>query len=99
MANNTDTGASTRSHSLLAAYPPEVSFEGVEFGPMYVMQVSIQNTSAKVQRVRVIPPATEFFHLNYTPQGSVAPGLDVTFEVEFQATQERDYHDRYVKHA
>lgn len=84
---------STRRHSLLAAYPPEVTFEGVEFGPLYVMQVSIQNTSAKVQRVRVIPPSTEYFQLNYTPKGSVAPGLDITFEVEFQASQERDYHD------
>eukprot|EP00941_MAST-03F_sp_MAST-3F-sp1_P000816 g816.t1 len=78
----------------MRVYPPALDFIGVEFGPLYVMTLSVQNTDSKVRRVRIIPPKTNFFRVAYFPNTAVAPGLDVQFEVEFQAAVEKDYHDK-----
>lgn len=80
----------------IRVYPPALDFVGVEFGPLYVMTVSVQNTDSKVRRIRIKPPTSKFFRLAYFPNTAVAPGLDAEFEVEFQALVEQDYHDSLV---
>jgi hypothetical protein len=37
-----------------------------------------------VKRIRIVPPQSKLFSLNYTPVIGVAPGLETTAEVTFQ---------------
>ena len=67
--------------SRLRVFPPAVEFYGVEFGPLYVITVSVQNADTKVRRVRIRAPETNYFRLSYFPDVAVAPGLDAKFEV------------------
>ena len=64
--------------------PRQVIFEDVRAGLLFVMTFSVQNTSGETRRIRVIPPRTPAFSLNYEPVRGLAPGLDVRAEVEFQ---------------
>lgn len=62
----------------------QVTFEDVRAGLLFVLTFSVQNTCGETRRIRVIPPQTPVFSLNYEPVGGLAPGLDVRAEVEFQ---------------
>lgn len=46
-----------------------------------------------MRRIRIIPPRTAVFCLNYEPVGSLAPGLSVLAEVEFQLPEEDEVDD------
>jgi hypothetical protein len=77
-------------------YPPVVDFHGIEPGILYVLTLSIQNSSQIAQRMQIVRPKTANFVLNHIPSASLAPGLDIKAEVEFQmidAGDNRDYHD------
>ena len=84
--------------SNIRVYPPEVEFQGIEQGVLYVLTISIQNISPQARRFQVIPPSTRHFVLNYAPVAAIASGLDIKAEVEFQmaAGDTRDYHDKVV---
>ena len=84
--------------SNIRVYPPEVEFQGIEQGVLYVLTISIQNISPQARRFQVIPPSTRHFVLNYAPVAAIASGLDIKAEVEFQmaAGDTRDYHDTVV---
>ena len=84
--------------SNIRVYPPEVEFHGIEQGDLYVLTISIQNISPKARRFQVIPPSTRHFVLNYAPVASIASGLDIKAEVEFQMAvgDTRYYHDTVV---
>ena len=69
---------------MLLVQPSEVVFSGVRPGLLYVLQLKITNKGTSMCRVRIKPLVSPNFRLNYTPTGSLAPGLDVTAEVEFQ---------------
>eukprot|EP01041_Mallomonas_annulata_P004748 gene4748-9429_t len=64
--------------------PHELRFDSIEPGILYVMTFSVRNTTKVAQRIRIEPPKTSLFALNYIPTGAVAPGLDVRAEVECQ---------------
>ena len=78
----------------MRVFPPAVEFHGIEVGTMYFLTISIQNTGSTVRRVRFRPPSTAQFSLTYEPGGSVAPGMDTTAEISFEADEETDYHDK-----
>ena len=80
----------------IRVYPPEVEFAGIEEGVLYVLTISVQNISKDARRFRIVPPATQHFVLNHVPSGSIASGLDIKCEVEFQMTEARDYHDKIL---
>ena len=48
---------------VMRVFPPVVEFHGVEVGTLYVITITIQNTSNTVIRVRFIPPKTRAFTL------------------------------------
>ena len=79
---------------VMRVFPPVVEFHGVEVGTLYVITITIQNTSNTVRRVRFIPPKTRAFTLRNEPKGGLAPGLDVSADVEFFAETEQDFHDK-----
>jgi hypothetical protein len=64
--------------------PKAVLFENVEPEPLYVCQLTIRNTGKTMTRLRITPPKSPFFTLSYVPTGSVAAGLSITADIEFQ---------------
>jgi hypothetical protein len=68
----------------LVVEPGEVRFESVEPGVLYVMTFSVRNNTKVAQRIRIQPPSSGYFALNYVPTGIVAPGLDIRAEIECQ---------------
>jgi hypothetical protein len=74
--------------SLLQVDPPELRFENVLPGSLYVMTFSVRNLSQIAQRIRISAPKSGLFALNYIPAGAVAPGLDLRAEIECQIPAE-----------
>ena len=64
--------------------PQEIRFDSIQPGVLYVMAFSVRNATKVAQRIRIEPPKTNLFALNYIPAGAVAPGLDVRAEIECQ---------------
>ena len=54
--------------SIMRVFPPVVEFHGVEVGTLYVITITIQNTSACVRRVRFKPPCSKAFTLKNEPK-------------------------------
>ena len=73
---------------VMRVFPPVVEFHGVEVGTLYVITITIQNTSNTVRRVRFIPPKTQFT-LRNEPKGGLAPGLDVSADIDFLLKRSR----------
>ena len=86
----------SEKESDLKLFPSTVEFVGVDFGPLFVISVVIQNHGKKVRRIRIKKPETSFFKVSYLPNMAIAPGLEAKFEVEFRASEERDYHDKLI---
>ena len=68
----------------LRVLPSSLRFNSIEPGVLYVMTFSIKNATKNAHRVRISPPRTSFFALNYIPAGVLAPGLEVRAEIECQ---------------
>lgn len=73
-----------RDEGELQVDPKEIRFESVEAGVLYIMTFSIRNNTKVAQRIRIQPPHSGYFALNYIPSGAVAPGLDIRAEIECQ---------------
>lgn len=73
-----------RDEGELQVDPKEIRFESVEAGVLYIMTFSVRNNTKVAQRIRIQPPHSGYFALNYIPSGSVAPGLDIRAEIECQ---------------
>jgi hypothetical protein len=78
--------------------PPNINFEGVKPNLLYALTFSVQNSSNAAKRIRIIPPTTPNFSLVYKPVSSIASGLDIRGEIEFQLPNDADggtleYHD------
>lgn len=88
--------ASTKS---LRVFPQRVNFENVEPNTLYVLTLLIQNIAAKAERIRFRHPRSNYFTINYTATGAVAPGLEVRAEVEFcipDGLEDKEFHDELV---
>lgn len=59
-----------------------VRFESILPGSRYVTSFALRNTTDTSQRIRIKPPKSSYFTLNYIPGGAVAPGLEVHAEIE-----------------
>ena len=70
--------------------PQQIRFESIRPGILYVMTFSVRNATKVAQRIRIEPPKTGIFALNYIPAGAVAPGLDVRAEIECQVPEKSD---------
>jgi hypothetical protein len=72
--------------------PSFIFFENVEPGTLYVMTFSVRNVSNASERIRLIPPKSSIFAVNYVPAPSIAPGLDLRAEIECLIPQELPGH-------
>lgn len=59
-----------------------IFFEDIEYGKLYSMTFSVRNTSTAANRIRIRPPKTEYFSLNYISQSRIAAGLDTRGEID-----------------
>lgn len=59
-----------------------IFFEDIEFGKLYTMTFSVRNTSTTANRIRINPPKTEYFSLNFISQSRIAAGLDTRGEID-----------------
>mmetsp|Transcript_101940 Transcript_101940/g.199920 ORF Transcript_101940/g.199920 Transcript_101940/m.199920 type:complete len:425 (+) Transcript_101940:52-1326(+) len=73
-----------RDEGELQVDPKEIRFESVDAGVLYIMTFSVRNNTKVAQRIRIQPPHSGYFALNYIPSGAVAPGLDIRAEIECQ---------------
>jgi hypothetical protein len=80
----------------MKAYPPVVEFQGVKKGVVYILNLSVQNVSKSVKRIRLTPPSGSQFKVHHIPQGSIAPGLEIKVEVEFTMNEDVDQHDKVI---
>ena len=77
--------------------PPQVEFENALDRLVYVQTISIRNYCGKARRVRIEGPAARGpFTLVFTPGPSLAPGLELTADVQFVLPEDGSGGDRGV---
>lgn len=67
----------------LVLSPASVLFPNVQADLVYVMTVMVRNRGTTVSRVRIGPPKTSHFTLNYVPTAGLAPGMSLAADIEF----------------
>lgn len=86
--------------AFFVAEPNYVMFEQYEAGGEYGMEVSLRNVSTISRRVRIVPPASEFFSASppvfKTQSGMVAPGMSCVVLVRFRPDSLADYQDSFT---
>ena len=83
----------------LEVFPSCIEFEEIETQVRYIMTLIIQNTSTKVLRYKITPPASSQFtivNLRDSPTRLIAPGMEVSVDVQFEATSAQDVVDELV---
>jgi hypothetical protein len=64
----------------------------------YEVTVSIRNLTKKVRRVIVTQPKSGKFKIDYEQNGSLAAGLSMKLNVQFESREEGDFHDSVEIH-
>ena len=86
---------STSETTLLQVFPRSVEFDEVELDVRYIMTLTIQNISTNALRYQISAPITKYFKVINAPTRLIAPGLDLQFDVQFEAKSlEEDYSDK-----
>ena len=79
--------------------PPIVEFTDYEVGKAYEMTIDLRNVSPVSRRVRLLPPASQFFSITHvkfpTTHGFVAPGLCCQCTVRFTPDSLADYDSHF----
>ena len=70
-------------------------------GEIYSATLRLINADKVIRRIKYVPPKSdEFSMVNVTypteETGSIAPGMEVTFEILFQANSLADYSDELI---
>jgi hypothetical protein len=85
----------TASEMAFVVEPPVVEFLDYEVGKAYEMTIDLRNVSPVSRRVRLLPPASQFFSIGQvkfpTTHGFVAPGLCCQCTVRFTPDSLADY--------
>lgn len=79
---------------MLVAEPSSIHFDSIIPGKLYVIVISLINSSKTAQRIRVKPPITDYFALNYIPASVIAPGLDIRVEIECKLSLKENDNDQ-----
>ena len=76
-----------------AVYPERVEFQQISTRKLYIMNISVQNTTSVAQTIRISPPTSPFFAVNYDPLKVCAPGMSFDAEIEFQLPDDQNFQD------
>ena len=61
--------------------------QDVDVDTLYMLRINIKNVHDRAHRVKIVPPETSHFKLLYVLGEPLAPGLEVSAEVEFRARE------------
>ncbi|KAG1668832.1 hypothetical protein FOA52_004926 [Chlamydomonas sp. UWO 241] len=90
----------SRAEQIFVVQPEVVVFTGYEVGKVYTQKVSIRNVTAVIRSLRVLPPASQYFHMSLprfpTDAGSVAPGMAAEVTLRFCPDSLADYDDEFA---
>ncbi|KAL1782479.1 deleted in lung and esophageal cancer protein 1 [Sigmodon hispidus] len=80
-------GWSCADTPVFLAKPSVVFFTDYEIGPVYEMEIALQNTTATSRYLRVLPPSSPYFALGLGmfpgKGGMIAPGMTCQYIVQF----------------
>ena len=85
------THGATGKH--IRVFPAVAQFNDTEPHVTHVLTVTVVNRSDKVRRIRFKPPRTAEFTLHQIPSVAVAPGLEVSADLEYFSTSDGDFAD------
>ena len=77
----------------IRVFPASAEFTNIEAGVTHVLSITVMNRSDRARRIRFVEPKTREFVLHQIPTVAVAPGLEVTADLEFFSSEEKDYMD------
>ena len=79
--------------ALIRVFPAVAEFRNTEPNVAHVLTVTVVNRSERVQRIRFVPPKMRQFTLHQVPAMPVAPGLEVSADLEYFWTEDGDFAD------
>lgn len=85
------THGATGKH--IRVFPAVAQFNDTEPHVTHVLTVTVVNRSDNVRRIRFKPPRTAEFTLHQIPSVAVAPGLEVSADLEYFSTSDGDFAD------
>jgi hypothetical protein len=77
-------------------FPARAEFRDTEPNVTHVLSITVVNRSDHVKRIRFKPPTTAEFTLHQIPSISVAPGLEISADLEYFSGVEGDFSDELV---
>ena len=82
---------STGNH--IRVFPAVAEFKDTEPNVTHMLTVTVINRSDHVKSIRFVPPKLKQFALHQIPSIPVAPGLEVSADLEYFSTEEGDFAD------
>ena len=77
-------------------FPATAEFRDTEPNVTHVLTITVVNRSSHVRRIRFKPPTTAEFTLHQIPSISVAPGLEISADLEYFSAVDGDFSDDLV---
>jgi hypothetical protein len=77
----------------IRVFPAVAEFKDTEPNVTHLLTITVVNRSDHVQRIRFVPPKLKQFALHQIPSMPVAPGLEVSADLEYFAPVDGDFED------
>lgn len=77
-------------------FPAVAEFLDIEPNVTHVLTITVVNRTDRVRRIRFKPPGTKEFTLHQIPSTGVAPGLEISADLEFFSEKEGDFLDEII---
>jgi len=77
----------------IRVFPATADFPNIEAGVTHVLSITVVNRSDRARRIRFVSPKTREFVLHQIPTVAVAPGLEISADLEFFSSEEKDFID------
>lgn len=82
--------------NFVRVFPAVAEFINIEPNVTHVLTVTVVNRTDRVRRIRCKPPGTREFTLHQIPSVAVAPGLEISADLEFFTEVEGDFLDEII---
>lgn len=79
--------------SYIRVFPAVAEFKDTEANVTHMLTITVVNRSDHVQRIRFVPPKLKQFALHQIPSIPVAPGLEVSADLEYFSPVDGDFED------
>ena len=79
--------------NFIRVFPAVAEFKDTEPNVTHMLTITVVNRSDRVKRIRFVPPKLKQFALHQIPSIPVAPGLEVSADLEYFHTEDGDFED------